>query len=73
MTMAERLYELGSKLPPPALAELLDFAEFLRQKCVPSSALARVSLAELRGGLEDSATFAGSPLSLQEKMRREWN
>lgn len=28
MTMAEQLYEVGSKLPPPALAELLDFAEF---------------------------------------------
>ena len=73
MTMVEQLYEVGSKLPPPALAELLDFAEFLRQKSLPPQSAQRVSLAELGGGLEDSATFAGSPLELQEKMRREWD
>lgn len=72
MTMAEQLYEVGSKLPPPALAELLDFAEFLRQKCAPPYPAQRISLAELRG-LEDSPTFAGSPLSIQKKMRREWD
>lgn len=49
MTMAEQLYEVGSKLPPPALAELLDFAEFLRQKCAPPYPAQRISLAELRG------------------------
>lgn len=51
MTMAEQLYEVGSKLPPPALAELLDFAEFLRQKCAPPYPAQRISLAELRGGV----------------------
>ncbi len=35
MTMAEQLYEVGSKLPPSALAELADFAEFLQRKCAP--------------------------------------
>ena len=73
MTMVEQLYEVGSKLPAPALAELLDFAEFLRQKSLPPKSGQRVSLAELGGGLEDSATFAGSHLELQEKMRREWD
>ncbi len=73
MTMADQLYEVGSKLPPPALAELLDFAEFLRQKCAPVPVMPHVSLAELRGGLEDSAIFAGSPLAIQEEMRREWD
>lgn len=73
MTMAEKLYEVGSKLPPPALAELLDFAEFLRQKSAPPPAAEHISLAELGGGLEDSATFTGSPLSIQEKMRCEWD
>lgn len=73
MTMAEQLYEVGSKLPPPALAELLDFAEFLRQKCALVPAMQHQSLAELRGGLEDSATFAGLPLAIQEEMRREWD
>lgn len=73
MTMTEQLYEVSSKLPPPALAELLDFAEFLRQKCAPPQAARGLSLAELRGGLEDSATFAGAPLAIQEELRREWD
>ena len=73
MTMAEKLYEVSSKLPQPALAELLDFAEFLHQKNVPAKSAQHLSLAELKGGLEDSATFAGSPLEIQEKMRREWD
>ena len=73
MTMVEKLYEVGSKLPPPALAELLDFAEYLRQKSVSPQSALRLPLAELGGGLEDSVTFAGSPLELQEKMRREWD
>ena len=73
MTMVEKLYEIGSKLPPPALAELLDFAEFLRHKNVSTQSVPHMSLAGLRGGLEDSATFAGSPLEIQEKMRREWD
>ena len=73
MTMAEQLYEVGSKLPPPALAELLDFAEFLQQKFAMSQAARRGSLAELRGGLEASVTFAGAPLAIQEEMRREWD
>jgi len=73
MTMVEQLYELGRKLSPPALAELLDFAEFLQQKNAPSQSAPSISLAELGGGLEDSATFSGSPLALQEEMRREWD
>ena len=72
MTMAEQLYEVGSKLPPPALAELLDFAEFLRQKSMSSSLAPNLSLTELKGGLEDSLTFVGTPMEIQEKMRREW-
>ena len=73
MTMVEKLYEVGSKLPPPALAELLDFAEFLRQKSMPPKSAQGMSLASLGGGLEDSATFAGSPVEIQEKMRCEWD
>ena len=73
MTLAEQLYEVGSKLPPPALAELLDFAEFLRQKNAPHPHAQGESLAELRGGLEDSQAFAESPMEIQEKMRHEWD
>lgn len=72
MAMVDRLYELGSQLPPPALAELLDFAEFLRQKNAPAQLKQHVSLAELGGGLEDSVAFTGSPAAIQEKMRDEW-
>lgn len=35
MTMVDQLYEVGSQLPPRALAELLDFAEFLRHRNTP--------------------------------------
>ncbi len=73
MTMVEKLYELGSKLPQPALAELLDFAEFLRQQNGPLKSAQYMSLASLAGGLEESKTFAGSPVDIQEKMRREWD
>ena len=73
MTMVERLYEVGSKLPPPALAELLDFAEFLRQKNMPAQSAQGMCLAELQGGLEHSTTFAESPMKIQENMRREWD
>jgi len=73
MTIAEQLFDVGSKLPPPALAELLDFAEFLQKKCPTPQATRQVSLAELSGGLEDSTTFTGTPMAIQEAMRREWD
>jgi hypothetical protein len=73
MTIVEKLYEVSGKLPPPALAELLDFAEFLHQKNTPIQSAQHMSLAGLSGGLEDSVTFAGSPVKIQEKMRREWD
>lgn len=73
MTIAEQLFDVGSKLPPPALAELLDFAEFLQKRCSVPQAVQHVSLAELSGGLENSTTFTGTPVAIQEAMRREWN
>ncbi len=51
MMMVEQLYELGCKLPPPALAELLDFAQFLRQKEVTPRSRSRCPLLNWRGGL----------------------
>ena len=73
MTMTERLLEVGNMLPQSALAELLDFAEFLRQKTAHQQTLQGRSLAELGGGLEKSITFADSSLAIQEKIRHEWN
>ena len=35
MTIAERFYKVTKELPAPLLAELLDFAEFLRQRKSP--------------------------------------
>lgn len=71
--MTEKLDELGRKLPPSALAELIDFAEFLYRKYSQSAGVKRGSLAELGGGLETSSTFADDPLVIQERLRREWD
>jgi len=73
MTMAERLFEVGTMLPQSALAELLDFAEFLKQKNAPTTAGQPKLLADLGGGLEFSTAFSGSPVALQERMRNEWD
>jgi hypothetical protein len=37
MTIAERFYKVTKELPAPLLAELLDFAEFLRAQILSSS------------------------------------
>ncbi|TYT73872.1 DUF2281 domain-containing protein [Desulfobotulus mexicanus] len=73
MSMVERLYEFGRTLPPSALAELLDFAEFLQQKNSLEISAANVRLVDLAGGLEGSSCFAGDPLAIQEGLRLEWN
>jgi len=69
----ERLYETVQALPEPLLAEVLDFADFLRART--SGVLAQgsdVPLATLCGGLENTQTFSGSPLSVQRQLRDEW-
>lgn len=77
MTMVERLCAVSRILPPSAQAELLDFAEFLQQRnrAGPLADLLPLSLPllALAGGLEDTASFAGSPLDMQESLRREWD
>ncbi len=70
---AERLWETARTLPEPLLAEVLDFAEFLRARQARLQVEAReIPLASLCGGLTDSTTFAGSPVSIQERLRDEW-
>jgi hypothetical protein len=74
MTTTEKLYKTVKDLPEPILAELLDFAEFLRNKMLneqfhPNDEL----LVNLTGGLENSVTFAGDPLVIQHRLRDEWN
>jgi len=73
MTMVERLCAVSSILPPPAQAELLDFAEFLQQRNRTAQTAAPIPLQALVGGLEDSMNFAGSPMNIQENLRREWD
>ncbi|MEO8331737.1 MAG: DUF2281 domain-containing protein [Gallionella sp.] len=73
MTTTEKLYKAVQDLPEPVIAELLDFAEFLRSKMRNRPANASDELlADLMGGLENSATFAGDPLMTQKRLRDEW-
>lgn len=70
---AERLLETASTLPENLLAEVLDFAEFLRARQLRQQAqAAELPLSSLCGGLAQSRTFAGSPIDIQERLRDEW-
>jgi hypothetical protein len=74
MNTAEKLYKTAQYLPEPVLAELLDFAEFLRGKVITGqTSLSDELLLNLKGGLENSATFKGDPLEIQKRLRDEWN
>ncbi len=72
-SIAERLLETARTLPEPLLAEVLDFADFLRARQSQAFFNApETPLQALCGGLENSSTFMGSPASIQEQMRNEW-
>jgi hypothetical protein len=74
MSNTSRLYDLINALPDAAIAEVVDFAEFLRDKRLMADAPTNNEpLIDLAGGLEASANFSGDPLSLQDRMRDEWN
>jgi hypothetical protein len=73
MTTTEKLYQAVQDLPEPVIAEILDFAEFLRAKMRNKAALASDELLlDLMGGLENSVTFAGESLLIQKRLRDEW-
>ncbi len=73
-TTAERLLETAQALPEPLLAEVLDFAEFLRARhAKAASGSGGRDLLELCGGLEGSETFKESPEVIQRRMRDEWH
>lgn len=70
---AERLWETARTLPEPLLSEVLDFAEFLRARQIYLQVKEQdAPLTDLCGGLANSTTFAGSPTSIQERLRDEW-
>ncbi|NOU01169.1 MAG: DUF2281 domain-containing protein [Gallionella sp.] len=74
MTTTEKLYKTVQDMPEPILAELLDFAEFLRTKMLDKkSHSSNELLIDLKGGLENSTTFAGDPLVIQKRLRDEWS
>ena len=73
MTTTEKLYKAVQDLPEPIIAELLDFAEFLRSKMHNRPANSNDELLiDLMGGLENSVTFAGESLVIQKRLRDEW-
>lgn len=73
-TTAEKLWEATRTLPEPLLAELLDFAEFLRAKRGASeNPEPSLRLSALSGGLESSASFAADPVTIQRQLRDEWH
>ncbi len=70
---ADRLLETVQALPEPLLAEVLDFADFLRARSTGLlSQPADVPLSSLCGGLENTQTFGGSPVIIQQQLREEW-
>ena len=72
-TTTQRLMESVKALPEPLVAEVLDFADFLRARQLnPSANIQDPELSSLSGGLENSNTFRGAPLDIQQKMRDEW-
>lgn len=74
MSNTSRLHELIKAFPDAVLAEVVDFAEFLRDKrLMVDTPPSNDPLVSLAGGLEASQNFAGDPLSLQGRMRDEWN
>jgi len=74
MSTTTRLYDAIKDFPDPVLAEIIDFAEFLRSKQLNlHTAASDEPLMTLSGGLERSKNFAADPLVLQTRMRDEWN
>lgn len=72
-TTSQRLFEAMQILPEPLQAEVLDFADFLRARQESSGVQpANISLISLCGGLENTQTFSGSPLAIQQQLRDEW-
>ena len=66
------LYDAIKDFPDPVLAEIVDFAEFLRAKRLNRAPnVSDQLLLTLAGGLEASKTFAADALVLQARMRGE--
>ncbi len=75
MTTAEKLCDTIKDFPEPLMAELIDFAQFLKGKLQSEKieGMTDDMLTALKGGLEGSQTYAGDPVEIQEKLRNEWD
>lgn len=72
-TTSERLLEAVQTLPEPLQAEVPDFADFWRTRHTDAASQpAKITLASLCGGLENTKTFTESPLAIQHKLRDAW-
>ena len=74
MSNTSKLHDLINSFPDAVITEVVDFAEFLRDKRLTADAPASDEpLINLAGGLEASVNFSDDPMSLQDRMRDEWN
>lgn len=70
MTQAQRLLELAHLLPEAALAEVVDFAEFMAQKQPPKT---DATFDTFFGRLKETPLFNGKDgLDTQQELRNEW-
>jgi hypothetical protein len=73
-TTAQKLWEATRTLPEPLLAEVLDFAEFLRLKRgITDQPGSSQPLSALCGGLESSVSLSADPMTIQRQLRDEWH
>ncbi|WP_034622815.1 hypothetical protein [Desulfovermiculus halophilus] len=68
-----RLREIEANLSPEALTLWLEFGDFLRQRDANEPTRCKRTLRDLAGGLENADALSGDPVTIQEKLRNEWN
>lgn len=69
---AERIYEKLKDAPPDLLREVQDFIGYLESKQgAPSRP--RCSLQDFSGSLKGSSALSGDAVTLQRKLRDEWD
>ena len=71
MTTPESVYSALKELPPPLLDQVMDYVEFLHYKNQAKTADA-VDLLAFKGALENSRTFSGDAVALQNELRADW-
>jgi hypothetical protein len=71
MNQTQQLNEIIAHLPEQAIAEVIDFAEFVAHKLAKTRG--NDPLENLIGSMKNSDVFAGrDPLEIQQEMRSEW-